>query len=286
MKSIKNVRGADIERWYEALKEVTYKTDFEPISVKEGQTMLNIYDSRDNNVQPSQEDKLIIEAMTKRLQTVMDKYPGGSFVKLSSRSAKDSSVSSQRTANIFKDLISKVQNPTLNDKLVAINRAHILALQLTDAKEVVEMFLNSERINSDLRLAMDYVKNWDQHFIVREFIPVPIEYEFRAFIVNNEFRGMCQYYHYMLFPKLVENKQLINDLVLKRWNEVKDLVPMNPKTYVADFAVDLDKQKVYIIELNPFGDYEGMGTSPSMFHLHSHLMDRSGPDRGIFFRRW
>jgi len=114
-------------------------------------------------------------------------------------------------------------------------------------------------------------------------IEIPIEFEFRAFIVDNKFRAMCQYYHYIFFPSLVENKDKINELVLQKWNEIKDLVPMNPKTYVADFAVDLDNKKVYIIELNPFGDYEGMGTSPSMFALHSHLMDRQGPDRDLFF---
>lgn len=27
---------------------------------------------------------------------------------------------------------------------------------------------------------------------------------------------------------------------------------------VADFAVDLENKRVYIIELNPFGDYEGL----------------------------
>lgn len=105
------------------------------------------------------------------------------------------------------------------------------------------MFLTSERINSDLKLAMDYVENWSQHFIVRfpsflyllficfyfflffgrfvletilfsfkgffsidfdrEFIAIPIEYEFRAFIVDNKFKAMCQYYHYIFFPTLV-----------------------------------------------------------------------------------
>jgi hypothetical protein len=34
-----------------------------------------------------------------------------------------------------------MENPTLNDKLIAINRAHILGLQLTDAKEVCFSFL-------------------------------------------------------------------------------------------------------------------------------------------------
>jgi len=145
------------------------------------------------------------------------------------------------------------------------------------------MFLQSERINEDLKLALDYVSNWNQHFIVREFIDIPIEYEFRAFIVDGKFRAMCQYYHYIYFPILQIQKQLINDLIMEKWNEVKDLVPMTPKTYVADFAVDLVNSRVYIIELNPFGDYEGMGTSPSMFALHSHLMNREGPDRELFF---
>lgn len=40
--------------------------------------------------------------------------------------------------------------------------------------------------------------------------------------------------------------------------------------------MDLENEAVYIIEINPFGDYEGMGTSPAMFHLHINdgKMDR------------
>lgn len=57
---------------------------------------------------------------------------------------------------------------------------------------------------------------------------------------------------------------------------MKDRVPINDKTYVVDWAVDLNSDKVYIIEINPFGDYEGMGTSPAMFNLHINdgKMDR------------
>jgi len=277
------VRGADIEQWYDALKDVTYETVFLPITIEEGKAMVEIYDSKDTGASVSPQLNETIRAMTSKLQTVMNKYESGCFIKLSSRSAKDSSISSDRTKNIFRKLINEVPNPTLNDKLIAINRAHILALQLTDAKEVVDMFLGSERINSDLKLALDYSHNWTQDFVIREFVPVPIEFEFRAFVVNNQLRGMCQYYHYMYFPRLVDNKVLIDQLVHKKFEEIKDLVPIPDKTYVIDWAVDLDRQKVYIIELNPFGDYEGMGTSPSMFKLHEHQMDRAGPDRNIFF---
>jgi len=173
----------------------------------------------------------------------------------------------------------------MNDKLVAINRAHILALCLTSAKSVLEMFLESERINSDLDLALSFKHQWSQHFIVRKFVKIPIEYEFRAFIVDNELKAMCQYYHYIFFPTLVQNKDRIEKLILTKFDEIKSKVPFIEKTYVVDWAVDLDNNRVYTIELNPFGDYEGMGTSPCMFKLHKDIvtMDRLGPDRQLFF---
>jgi len=147
------------------------------------------------------------------------------------------------------------------------------------------MFLDSERINSDLELALDFSSNWSQHFVVRQFVNIPIEYEFRGFIVNNELRAMCQYYHYIYFPELVAAKDKINEIILKKFEEIKDIVPIKSKTYVVDWAVDLPNEKVYVIELNPFGDYEGMGTSPSMFklHLNDGFMDRQGPERNLFF---
>lgn len=44
---------------------------------------------------------------------------------------------------------------------------------------------------------------------------IPIEYEFRGFVVNNELRAMCQYYHWLYFPTLVENKEKLNNIILK-----------------------------------------------------------------------
>ncbi len=109
------------------------------------------------------------------------------------------------------------------------------------------MFLGSERINSDLKLALDFTNTWSQDFVIRypfvlsliffncfrKFVPVPIEYEFRAFVVNNELRAMCQYYHYLFFPTLVKNKEKINEMVQKKFQEIKDSVPIEDKTYVS-----------------------------------------------------
>jgi len=264
---------------------VTYETIYCPISCQEGQAMAEVYDLKElgQPIPADLQDK--ISAMTARLQATMDKFPDGTFVKLSSRSAKDSAVSSDRTKRIFKELLSKIEQPSLNDKLAAINRANILALQLKDASEVIHMFLSSERINSDLKLALEYPDNWTQDFVVRKFVAIPIEYEFRGFVVNNQLRAMCQYYHWIYFPTLVENKEKLNSIILKKFEEIKDKVPIESKTYVVDWAVDLENENVFIIEINPFGDYEGMGTSPAMFQLHINdgKMDRQGTDRNLFF---
>jgi hypothetical protein len=278
------VREADLEQWYDALKNFTYETQFVEITLEEGKAMHDLYEARMTGKNLEKEE-LIIEKVIQKLQATMDKFPDGSFVKLSSRSAKDASVASKRTIAIFKELLEKIENPTMNQKLIAINRAHILALQLTSAKEVMDMFLGSERINSDLDLALQFSSTWSQHFIVRKFVPIPIEFEFRAFVVNNQLRGMCQYYHYIYFPTLVENKEKISNLILQKFEEMKETVPIRDKTYVVDWAVDFANEKVYVIELNPFGDYENMGTSSAMFKLHDNIvaMDRKGPDREIFF---
>jgi len=54
-------------------------------------------------------------------------------------------------------------------------------------------------------------------------------------------------------------------LIIEKFEQIKNIVPLEPKTYVMDFAVDITNNRVYVIELNPFGEYEGMGTSTSMF---------------------
>lgn len=166
---------------------------------------------------------------------------------------------------MYKKHIAKIDSPTDNDKLIAINRAHIEALKLDSAEEIFNVFLSSERVYEDLELALDYPNEWRQHFVLREYVPVPIEYEFRSFVIKSEMKCMCQYYHYLYFPHIVAQKDMLEEKILSFFNEVKDLVPLESGTYVMDFAVDLENDKVYIIELNPYGEYEGMGTSTCMF---------------------
>lgn len=48
---------------------------------------------------------------------------------------------------------------------------------------------------------------------------------------------------------------------------VQPLVPLVPADYVMDLAVDVNSGSVHVIELNPFGPPDGMGTGAVMFNL-------------------
>jgi len=207
----------------------------------------------------------------------------GVFVKLSSRSPKDAVITSEKTVKIFRQLLEeyKEKNGSIDDnaKLICINKAHILALQMFDAKEILSIFLSSDRVYEDLRLAMDYKDQWSQKFVIRQWIPIPVEYEYRGFVFEGKFNCLSQYYHYTYFPHLVKEKDVIEKKIKTFWNQMKDQVPLQPKTYVIDFAVDLKNDRVYLIELNPFGDYEGMGTSCAMYDKVKEQ------DRAILFNK-
>ena len=120
---------------------------------------------------------------------------------------------------------------------------------------------------------MSNPKEWNQHVILREWVSVPIWCEFRGFIYHNKLTALCQYYHHVFFPELIEKKALFLEKINSFLQQTQHLFPKVLReengnlncSVVADFAVDLEKGKTFIIELNPFRDYEGNGTSSCMF---------------------
>jgi hypothetical protein len=151
---------------------------------------------------------------------------------------------------------------TDNDKIIAINRAHILALRAITASDALHTVLSSERVYEDLTLAMEHKASWSQKLVVRAWVDIPLQYEFRGnsqcsaaqgragqgkrwtrltnpllgvsgFVYNNELTALCQYYHYCFFPSLVTNKGLVLSLVHEFFERIKNVVPLNPKEYVS-----------------------------------------------------
>ncbi len=173
------------------------------------------------------------------------------------RSPKDAAITSQRTIQLFRQALADHKSTAAgsggsggsgsgggctasdNDKLIAINRAHIHALRVTTADEVMNTFLASERIYEDLQLASEHPAKWSQKFVLRQWIDIPIEYEFRGFVYNNELTALSQYYHFCYFPEIAHKKSLIQQKIKTFFNHVKSHVPLNPKEYVRRIALHL-----------------------------------------------
>lgn len=115
--------------------------------------------------------------------------------------------------------------------------------------------------------------------MLREWVDIPIEFEFRGFVYDNKLTALCQYYDEVCYPELLEKKTAIEDAILSFFEQVKDRVPITPKEYVLDFLVDVTQSPplVKIVEINPFGRPDGMGTGTVMFDL------RKEEDQAILF---
>jgi len=164
---------------------------------------------------------------------------------------------------------SKEKQSQKNDIMACIFEAHISSLKLSNAHEVLETLLSSDRVmNDEIPLALEHSKRiWNKHIVIRQWCPIPIQYELRGFVYNNTLTGLCQYYDEVFYPELLEHKDLIQKIVLDFFDSVKDLIPINPKEYVLDMIVDLDHHRALIVEINPFGQPDGMGTGTVMFNL-------------------
>lgn len=88
--------------------------------------------------------------------------------------------------------------------------------------------------------------------MIREWIDnLKAEEEFRGFVYNNKLTALSQYCYYQYFKNLANEKERYEALLLKFFNSL----PANlfgKENFIIDFAVDLENDRVWIIEINPF----------------------------------
>jgi len=137
------------------------------------------------------------------------------------------------------------------------------AQRVHSGKEAFEVLLfKSVRTRYDVENSLNYRDIWRNSIIVRKWIDIEIDMEFRGFVHNKELTALCQYSHDLYFPDLEEKMPDIVDRIEKFFDQVKDIIPYN------DFVIDfLFLDKIYIIELNPLDAYSG----PALFNYKVDL---------------
>ncbi|ETO21834.1 hypothetical protein RFI_15369, partial [Reticulomyxa filosa] len=164
---------------------------------------------------------------------------------LSSRSAKDATDAEDRLIALYNKFMDnefkqKGKEPSDNDKVVTLLRASTLCMNLDNATDILTMFVHSDRIFSDLGRAMAYPDTFEatQHVVLRKWIPIDIDMEFRGFVYQNKFNALSQYNYIVYFERL---KSLKDDIGIKQTKKISFLKYMY--VYIHIFKKKKKKKK-------------------------------------------
>ena len=194
-----------------------------------------------------EEEKQWYLQISERLQKTMDQaFPNndGFFAKTSSRSAKDACIFKRDFLDLYKNELSKSSDPSQeNSRIIALLTAAFIALRVKCASDVLTMFVISERIYQDMLLATEAQNPsadlFKENIILRPFIPIDIDMEFRGFVFQQRLTCLSQYNSLIYSPRLCQEKDVILEKMTSFFNQMvkPKLNAYKSSDYVIDFAL-------------------------------------------------
>ena len=124
--------------------------------------------------------------------------------------------------------------------------------------EVISNIIKSKRCFEDLKISLKYNSNFKQNIIIRKWVSIKPQNEFRAFIFDNKFVAMSQYNYVIKFAQIIRNKNIFCELIQNFWKtKCENILSKKYDKYIIDFAVmngnnDDKKEEIIVIELNPY----------------------------------
>ncbi|KAL0476711.1 hypothetical protein AKO1_006159 [Acrasis kona] len=277
-----------VEDWYKFLSNLTFPTEFLPLTVGQIISILHKYEANhkfkavDANTSTifTKDDDVVLSKLQEDLQALMDNHPSGTsfFVRLSTRSPKDACLKTEEFKTTLREIILE-QKDNVNESLAVILslNKHLI---VNSSQQAINMLCASERVYTDLTRTLLFLdekhkKNYDhvleeQSLVLRLFhVMSTPQYEFRIFVKNNgeEYitTAITQYFKTCRFSEemLTEsNLKHLKTLIVNSCNRVHQI--MHQKTsenYVLDVAYDKECDTLHVIELNPFSE----ATSAALF---------------------
>jgi len=268
----KSVIDANIEGWIDAIRPFTFLTYFHPLLRKHAELFISVYELKVTKKQPSLPQSLVDElsALERELDQTINQVRGTKdsvFVKSSCRSPKDTTIhNSVLLQEYARGLAATKPDEIIDDnfRLTLLIKASVEALKTKSASQVLESFTTSERIYQDMKLMIDTNTSSsppspnDQimNFVIREWVDIDPDMEFRGFVVNGKLNALSQYNHVIYFPRLIHMKKTIETSVLNFFYQTVAPNLSRFDRYVVDFALVKTNEdvydQVYVIELNPF----------------------------------
>eukprot|EP01080_Neovahlkampfia_damariscottae_P003788 gene3788-6949_t len=251
-----------IDSWYDKLSEYTFRSIEIELLFEEAEELIVCYNkyimSKKKTTEGMEFNKL--KKLMERIDGKLNLFKFGAFIKLNTRSPKDVpqyEFETEKSKKIIDNEIQKMMKIDDKMELNSIGHALIIAtnkmMKIENSRDAIELLIKSSRVYEDLSKNISFGKeHYQSKLILREWIPEVVDHpemEFRCFVHEKNLHAVSQYFCDTVFPNLLNQKEEIKKRLIKFYEEVvKDLVPH--KSFVVDFFVG--KDKVYIIELNPF----------------------------------
>mmetsp|Transcript_72154 Transcript_72154/g.222913 ORF Transcript_72154/g.222913 Transcript_72154/m.222913 type:complete len:400 (+) Transcript_72154:48-1247(+) len=185
------------------------------------------------------------------------------FVKLSTRSPKDSPLILARASEAFR--------AEERSSLPLAERARLFAelvqrqFSVASGTEAVELLTTSDRVREDLEYALEAPRYEDLglHVVLRRWDgPIPIANEFRGIVWKSSLNAVGQYYHPLAFPELAAVRGEIEADLRGVYQGLQGKLEAAGFThFIVDFAW-LGPGDVKVIEINPF-DGVALGCFPA-----------------------
>lgn len=178
-------------------------------------------------------------ALEAKLDEAISHFPQGAFIRLGSRSPKDTVHSVITQCKAF------------------------------DGRQAIRLLTSgSERVAYDLRTARK--ANYQPWVFVRQWVDISPEMEFRCFMKNRHLIGVSQYFYQTSFPVL-DSPEIRNTIKIVLGEFFADFSKVSPSDNVVfDVALFLGKKPhVKLVEINPFHPL----TQACLFSWHTSDFD-------------
>ncbi len=157
----------------------------------------------------------ILCGLAKRIDAVIGRaFPGGGFIKMVSRSPKDSFI------------------------------GHADGFRCLSGKHAVNLLCDSERIQED---TYQYTSEFSV-LAIREWKDMSSQLEFRLFVKDRQLQGASQYFYRDNIAEISQNQDFYWLAIQDKFKDIKHLLPQDD--VVIDFFYDGSKMSV--IECNPY----------------------------------
>jgi len=278
-----------IENWCDVLKDDTFKTEYFGLEYEEADAICKVHEVitllHQIELQEMNSPQIYLNAdwlngarmppltlfkflheeetqpllrLEQKIEDAIQKMGGSAFIRLSTRSPKDSALRTPKMRNIIKEIISaEPDNGTeLSEQEKDIRNMHAFTiacqktLQVRSGKEAVSLLYQSNRASHDVRLQKLHLgeENFSMNVVAREWHDIPTIWEFRTLVYNNEITVITHYYENCYVKEIVEREEEIVRRIRAKFEELNKLIPID--TYTIDFCVDPNSDKVWLIEVN------------------------------------